>query len=146
MGGKVCAQHGTVISHQKISDSLGNFTGILDNEDRFGRSVTPIGDLDGDGITDIAVGGLWDDDGGTNRGAVWILFLNTNGTVKSFQKISATQGNFTGILDDSDWFGVSVSSVGDLDGNSITDIAVGALLDDDGGNDKGAVGYCFWTE
>jgi len=48
------AQPGSVISHQKISDSLGNFTGILDNSDEFGLSVTSIGDLDGDGITDIA--------------------------------------------------------------------------------------------
>ena len=51
---------------------------------------------------DLAVGADRDDDGGFDRGAVWVLFLNTDGTVKSHQKISDTQGNFTGILDDSD--------------------------------------------
>jgi len=40
--------------------------------------VTSIGDLNGDGVTDLAVGANADDDGGTNRGAVWILFLNTS--------------------------------------------------------------------
>ena len=54
IGIQLNAQPGTVISHTKISDSLGNFSGILDNSDVFGQSVTPIGDLDGDGITDIA--------------------------------------------------------------------------------------------
>ena len=40
-------------------------------------SRSPIsGDLDGDGIGDIAVGALGDDDGGLNRGAVWVLFLD----------------------------------------------------------------------
>ena len=37
--------------------------------------MTSIGDLDGDSITDLAVGAFGDDDGGTDRGAVYILFL-----------------------------------------------------------------------
>ena len=46
-----------------------------------GISAAAIGDLDGDGITDLAVGAGYDDDGGADRGAVWILFLNPDGTV-----------------------------------------------------------------
>ena len=134
---------GTVKSHQKISDTQGNFSGALDNGDLFGFAITSIGDLDGDGITDIAVGALWDGDGGTGRGAVWVLFLNTDGTVKSHQKISDTQGNFTGVLDDGDSFGFSITSIGDLDGDGITDITVGARLDGDGGSNRGAVWILF---
>jgi hypothetical protein len=133
---------GTVKSHQKISDTEGNFDGILNNGDRFGFSTGSIGDLDGDGVVDIAVGAT-DDDGGSGRGAVWILFLNSEGTVKSHQKISDIQGNFEGTLDNSDLFGVSVSSVGDLDGDSVVDIAVGAWGDDDGGSGRGAVWILF---
>jgi len=66
---------GTVKSFQKISDTQGSFTATLDDTDVFGRSVTSIGDLDGDGITDLAVGAASDDDGGFDRGAVYILFL-----------------------------------------------------------------------
>ena len=51
-------------------------------------------DFDGDGITDLAVGAYRDDDGGTDKGAVYILFLNDDATVKSYQKISDTAGNF----------------------------------------------------
>jgi hypothetical protein len=41
----------------------------------FGTSISFLGDLDVDGVTDIAVGGPGDDDGGESRGAVWVLFL-----------------------------------------------------------------------
>ena len=89
------------------------------------------------------MGAIRDDDGGINRGAVWVLFLNTDGTVKSHQKISDTQGGFTGILDDVDVFGGSVASLGDLDGDGVGDLAVGAIADDDGGSASGAVWVLF---
>ena len=80
--------NGTVKSHQKISDTKGNFTGTLADMDNFGYSVASIGDLNGDNVPDLAVSAHNDDDGGSDRGAVWILFMNANGTVKSQQKIS----------------------------------------------------------
>ncbi len=51
------AQPGTVLSHQKISDTQGGFTGILDDLDHFGASLASLGDLDGDGVGDLAVAG-----------------------------------------------------------------------------------------
>ena len=38
--------------------------------------MTSLGDLDGDGAGELAVGASWDDDGGPDRGAVWVLFLD----------------------------------------------------------------------
>ena len=70
---------GTVKAHGKISDTQGGFTGTLDNEDIFGGEVVALGDLDGDGVGDLAVGATGDDDGGAEgifgAGAVWVLFL-----------------------------------------------------------------------
>jgi hypothetical protein len=138
---------GTVETHQKISDTEGNFAGVLVDGDGFGSSVTSSGDLDGDDVNDLIVGTPNANDGGTsqgsNRGAVWVLFLQSDGTVREFQKISNTEGNFAGVLADHDRFGTSVTSSKDIDGDDINDVVVGALGDDDGGTDRGAVWVLF---
>ena len=102
-------------------------------------SLASLSDLDGDGVGDMAVGARFDDDGGGNRGAVWVLFLRSDGTVKGHQKISDTEGAFTGQLDGGDEFGVSLASLSDLDGDGVVDLAVGARGDDDGGSGTGTV-------
>jgi hypothetical protein len=134
---------GQVDIHQKISDVEGGFSGDLDNDDQFGRAIAPLGDLNSDGFLDIAVAAPMDDDDGSNKGAVWILFLNGDGTVQSEQKISADNGNFEGNLDSNDQFGYALASIGDLDSDGVTDLAVGVPYDDDGGTDRGAVWVLF---
>ena len=137
------AQPGTVLNFQKISQTQGGFSVTLDDGDRFGGNVAALGDVDGDGIDDLAASAANDDDGGTNRGAVYILFLNLDSTVKGHQKISDTQGGFTAILNNEDGFGVGLAPLGDLDGDDIPDLAVGSHQDNDGGNSAGAVYILF---
>ncbi|MEW8064282.1 MAG: integrin alpha [Candidatus Thiodiazotropha sp.] len=134
---------GKVDTHQKISGDSGDFTGDLDDGDQFGRAIAPLGDLNGDGFLDIAVGAPLDDDAGTDKGAVWILFLNGDGTVLSEQKISHDEGEFEGDLDDNDQFAHALASIGDLNNDGVTDLAVGVPYDDDGGTDRGAVWILF---
>jgi hypothetical protein len=107
--------------------------------DRFGTSLAVIGDVDGNGAVDIAVGAPGDDDGGTDRGAVYVLLLDAAASVLSTVKISATSGGFTGALDDDDGFGSALVGLGDIDGDGVADLAVGAIRDDDGALDAGAV-------
>jgi len=127
----------------RIESKGGGFTGDLDSFDYFGSSVVNLGDLDGDGVLDLAVGAREDDDGPGSSGAVWILFLNPTGTVKSFQKISSLEGGFTGVLDKKDRFGSALAALDDLDGDGVVDIAVGAPFDDDGASAQGAVWILF---
>ena len=134
---------GTVKSQQKINDYNGNFGYLLDNEDRFGYSIANIGDIDNDGVIDIAVSSKEDDDGGMNTGAVYIIHLNVDGTAKNSQKISALEGGFVGLIESEDGFGFDVSGIGDIDGDMVNDIAVSAPFDDDGGNNIGAVWVIF---
>jgi len=136
-------QDGTVKNYQMITENQGGFTGDLDEDDTFGSSVACLGDVDGDGIVDLAVGAKYDADGGFARGAVWVLFLNSDGTVKGHQKISSTSGGFTGQLDNSDFFGWSVASLDDFDDDGIIELCVGAVRDDDGGTDRGAIWILF---
>ena len=57
----------------------------------FGYAVSDAGDWNNDGIPDVMVGAYLDDDGGTNRGAVYIIYLNEDGSEKGYVKLSDTQ-------------------------------------------------------
>jgi hypothetical protein len=74
------AAPGEVTGSVEILAGAGGFTGPIGSADFFGTAVASVGDLD--------------DDGGSERGAVWMLFLDSNGSVKAHQKISELMGGF----------------------------------------------------
>jgi hypothetical protein len=137
---------GTVDAHQKVSETAGGFGGSLDPGDSFGASLAWLGKLHPDDPPALAVGAPSDNTGGDNNGAVWILLLSAAGVVQDEHKISRFDGCFFGGLDDFDHFGSSVAALGDLDGDSTPDLAVGAPGDDDGGSNRGAVHILFLFE
>ena len=125
----------------KSSTKIAHQTGggpTLSNADFFGHSVASVGDLNGDGITDLAVGVNGDDTGGPRRGAVYVLLLNADGTVNASTKIAHNMSGGPSLANE-DYFGHSVAGIGDLDGDGINDLAVGANRDDTDGADRGAV-------
>ena len=132
----MCA-NGTAKASQKIASGVGGGP-VLANGDVFGGGLASLGDLDGDHVSDLAVGAMFDDTHGPGRGAVHILFLNQNATVKASQKIASGVGGVPP-LNDGDYFGRSVALLGDLDGDGLSDLAVGAYRDDTGGADRGAL-------
>lgn len=142
--------NGTVLSQQKISRTTGGLTIQLDGLDEFGGAVSALGDMDGlkPSVATLAVGAVGDDDGGTDKGSVHLVFLNANGSVFKHKKISALVGGFSGTLDAFDDFGSSVMSLHDLDGAGASKraLAVGAIGDDDGGIDRGAVWIAFLAD
>ncbi|MFS4491734.1 integrin alpha [Maribacter sp. 2308TA10-17] len=108
----------------KIENGSGGLVADLDSGDRFGRDHDAIGDVNGDGVIDYVIGARSDDDGGVDAGAVYILFMNSDGTVLSNQKISMLEGGFTETLNAGNFFGYGVAGIGDYDGDAIPDIAV----------------------
>lgn len=114
--------------------------------DLFGHAVANLGDVDGDGVADLAVGAPGDDTGGPNRGAVHVLFLRADGSVRQSVKIASLRAGFQGALDAGDQFGYALTGPGDLDGDRVPDLVVGVPGDDDGqppSVDRGAVWVLF---
>ena len=132
-------RNGSVKSWKKISEISGGFTGDLDPDDQFGRGIRMLGDLDLDGVPEIGCGSIRDDDGGNNRGAYWILFMRRDCTVKSWKKLSETQGNFQSKLSDYGEFGFDACVIGDRNGDGIQDIAISSPDQKTDSNQQGAV-------
>ena len=133
-----------VIDAQKISNLEGGLAAFytLGNGDHFGSSVVALGDVNGDGITDLAVGARGDGDGGSwGMGAVYVLFMNV--TVIGAQKISNDYGGLSAFYTLYSYvhFGTSLAALGDWDGDGIPDMAVGAPGDDD--HNRGSVCIIF---
>lgn len=115
----------------KLASGVGGL-GLI-NSDYFGYSVAfnGLGNI-------LAVGAQRDNTGGTDRGAVYLFNMNPVNVAAiptQAYKLHALSG--APIMANSDYFGSSVSlnAAGDI-------LAVGAVLDDTGGTDRGAV-YMF---
>ena len=106
-----------------IRSFLGSSAGDL-----FGQSVDNAGDVNNDGYPDQIVGARQDDDNGESSGTARVLSGLDGAPLYTFA------GDAAG-----DWFGLSVSGAGDLDGDGHDDLLVGAPQDDDGAPDAGVV-------
>ncbi len=95
--------------------------------DQFGYSVAGAGDVNGDSVPDIIVGAIGVNANGANSGAVYVLSGLTGSLIHIFLGDSA-----------GDQFGFSVSGAGDINGDGIADLIVGAPGDDDNGTDSGS--------
>ena len=118
-----------IIPYIKIDSRNNNGPNVTENAN-FGFSMAVVGDLDGNGVDDLAVGATGESvfrDGSKmiNAGGVYILFMLKNGTVDKSVRIGSML-NGGPLLSTDDRFGYSIAALGDLDGDSVPDIAVGA--------------------
>ncbi|MCL5667248.1 MAG: FG-GAP-like repeat-containing protein [Patescibacteria group bacterium] len=104
--------------------------------DRFGISVSSIPDIDGDGKADVLVGAYQADPGGrSNAGSAYIFSSDTGSIIKQFDGAAA-----------GDYFGYSVSSIPDIDGDGKADVLVGASYADPGGRSNAGSAYIFSSD
>ncbi len=98
--------------------------------DYFGSSVAAAGDVNGDGYDDVIVGACYNDDGGSNSGEAYVYYGSSVGLAAAIDW--SDQGEA-----ESDYFGCSVASAGDVNGDGYADVIVGAYSNDDGGGSAG---------
>jgi hypothetical protein len=97
--------------------------------DNFGRSVSTAGDVNGDGFSDLIVGAYYNDAGGANAGRAYVYYGGPGAD-------TTPDLTFTGEASN-DYFGSSVSTAGDVNGDGFSDLIVGAFYNDAGGANAG---------
>lgn len=147
------ASDGSVLSTTKVSWSAGGFAGVTPESAPLANALAALGDLDGDGELDFAMGtcrpqaycftpippffSCFD-----KPGSAWIAGIRSDGTVGEEKRVTDGSGGI-GPLDPNDGFGSAVTRLGDLDGNGLADLAIGAPFDDGPGSDQGSVWIAF---
>ena len=91
-----------------------------------GLSVSSAGDVNGDGYADVIVGAPYHNNGGSHCGLAYIFYGGSSMDATP----DVTLNNET---ESSAWFGGSVSSAGDVNGDGYADVIVGASSEDNGG-------------
>ncbi len=88
-----------------------------------GTSVASAGDINGDGVNDLIIGGP-----GTAVGKAYVVFGKSTGfaSTLSLSSLTAADGFSISGLTNFDLFGTSVASAGDVNGDGFGDIIVGA--------------------
>lgn len=87
----------------------------------FGDSIAPAGDINGDGRADVAVGASWAGGDGIFPGPGTVSVFD----VEAKQRLWLAQGTHSACS-----FGFSLCSVGDVNGDGLSEIATGALSED----------------
>ena len=95
--------------------------------DKAGFSVSAVGDFNGDGFDDLIVGAPLNDAGGTNSGAVYLLYGHAGGFSAIDLSNPAAGAGFKIIGDhDGDTAGLNVAGAGDVNGDGFDDIILEA--------------------
>jgi len=109
-------------------------TGVVDlceTSDIFGTALA-VGDFDGDGCADVAIGVPYEDvDAANNAGAVHVIYGASGGLTDVGDQLWHQNAGLEDTAEDSDWFGLALAA-GDFNGDGYDDLAVGVPGEDVG--------------
>ena len=111
----------------------------IDAGDRSGSSVSGAGDVNGDGIDDLIIGaGSADPNGNISAGESYVVFGRNGGFSPSLDlsTLDGTNGFVINGIDSFDVSGGSVSGAGDVNGDGIDDLIIGAPRAEPNGNSR----------
>ncbi len=112
--------------------------------DRVGGSVSDAGDFNGDSIDDVIIGAVYvDPNGNVTAGSSYVVFGNDTGFSGVFNliDINGTNGMAINGVNEGDRSSSSVSFAGDVNGDGIDDLIIGAYYADPGGNNLAGTSY-----
>ncbi len=103
--------------------------------DQLGWDVSNAGDVDGDGIDELLIGAPTSDNNGVSQAGKAYLFLGTS--LENSATIDLFDADYTFVGEAGDFAGFSVSSAGDVDGDGLDDILIGAPSEESVGSSSG---------
>jgi len=103
--------------------------------DEAGFSVAMAADVNGDGLDDMLIGALFNDAAFESAGQAYLILGRTLGWTMD-ASLSYADASFLGESWD-DCAGVSVAGAGDIDGDGLDDLWIGALNNDENGMEAG---------
>ena len=97
--------------------------------------------MDGDGLDDVLIGAFGNDDSGYDAGKVYLILgssLGSNTPLGSNTEIEPSDADYSFVGENAwDHASSSVSSAGDVNGDGLDDMLVGAPNNDDAGEHTG---------
>ncbi len=114
------------------------------NNDNAGNAVSDAGDVNGDGLDDIIVGARF----AGNGGKAYVVFGQTNGfpTTLNLSGLNGNNGFELIAASSNDSLGVSVSSAGDVNGDGMDDLIIGAYFVGNNGNNFSGSSYVLFGQ
>ncbi len=101
----------------------------------------------GDGLADLIVGAHYADPGGDSyAGESYVVFGKADGTAVELSTVASGTGGFViNGIDPSDFSGLSVSAAGDVNGDGLADLIVGAHCADPDGDSAAGESYVVFS-
>jgi Domain of unknown function (DUF4114)/FG-GAP repeat len=129
-------------------DGKNGFIISAERDDNLGYSVSDAGDINGDGIGDLVIGSpLSDPDDKSNAGVTYLLFGSKEGFDLTLNPSTlGTKGFVINGDQAGDQSGRSVSNIGDINGDGVDDLAIGAPFSRINGDNSGAAYIIFGSK